>query len=499
MLPVHEAIPPLRSALADIGVAVLQAPPGAGKTTVVPLELLNEPWLAGRKIVMLEPRRLAARAAARRMASTLGQSVGRTVGHRVRFDTQVSRETRIEVVTEGVLTRMRLEDPSLEGIGLLIFDEFHERSIHADLGLALALESRAALRPDLRILVMSATLDGERVAALLGGAPIVTSTGRLFEVETRYRPRRADQRLDGAVAGLVREALDETEGDVLVFLPGAGEIHRVAEILRRTDEPTIRLYPLHGTLPSDQQDAAIAPSPRGTRKVVLATSIAETSLTIEGVRVVVDAGLMRVSRFSPRTGMSRLETIRVTRASADQRRGRAGRTAPGVCYRMWDAHEEHGLVPFNTPEILATDLAPLALDLAAAGVRDPLELAWLDPPPAAPFAQASLLLAELGALSRESRVAGREMAIGKITEHGRRMAELPTHPRLAHMLIEGARRGAREQAAELAALLGDRDILRRNDGRTEGRTEQLPVDIDAPTRSPPGATIGWVSAWTPVP
>ena len=361
---------------------MLQAPPGAGKTTVVPLELLHEQWLAGRKIVMLEPRRLAARAAGRRMANTIGQSVGRTVGHRVRFDTRVSSETRIEVVTEGVLTRMRLEDPSLEGIGLLIFDEFHERSIHADLGLALAIESRTALRPDLRILVMSATLDGERVASLLGNAPIVNSTGRLFDVETRYRPRRADQRMESAVASVVHEALEDTEGDVLVFLPGAGEINRVAGLLRLsgpevTRDPPIRLFLLHGSLPAEQQDEAIAPSRPGTRKVVLATPIAETSLTIEGVRVVIDAGLTRVPRFSPRTGMGRLETIRVSRASADQRRGRAGRTAPGVCYRMWDAHEDRGLVPFNTPEILATDLAPLALDLAAAGVRDPKELAWL--------------------------------------------------------------------------------------------------------------------------
>ena len=464
MLPVHEALPELRAALAARGVAVLQAPPGAGKTTVVPLELLGEPWLAGRKLVMLEPRRLAARAAARRMASTLGQPVGRTVGHRVRFDTRVSADTRIEVVTEGVLTRMRLEDPSLEGIGLLIFDEFHERSIHADLGLALALESRSVLRPDLRILVMSATLDGDRVATLLDGAPIITSAGRRFDVETRYRPRRADQRLEAAVAAVVHEALEETEGDVLVFLPGAGEINRVAETIRLGDTPATRLCRLHGTLTTEQQDEAIAPSTSGRRKVVLSTSIAETSLTIEGVRVVIDAGLMRVPRFSPRTGMSRLETIRVTRASADQRRGRAGRTAAGVCYRMWDANEERGLVPFNTPEILATDLAPLALDLAAARVRDPRELAWLDAPPAGAFAHARALLTRLGALNPQ------------VTEHGMDMARLPAHPRLAHMLLEGARLGDAQTAADLAALLSERDILRRTDGQTDRRTDP-PVDI----------------------
>jgi ATP-dependent helicase HrpB len=475
MLPVYEALPALRTALATKGVAVLQAPPGAGKTTVVPLELLSEPWLAGKKIVMLEPRRLAARAAARRMANSVGQSVGRTVGHRVRFDTRVSSETRIEVVTEGVLTRMRLEDPSLEGIGLLIFDEFHERSIHADLGLALAIESRTVLRPDLRILVMSATLDSERVASLLGGAPIITSTGRMFDVETRYRPRRADQRMESAVAAAVHEALEETEGDVLVFLPGVGEIQRVAGLLDRSDGQTVRLFALHGTLPADQQDEAIAPSRPGSRKVVLATPIAETSLTIEGVRVVIDAGLTRVPRFSPRTGMSRLETIRVSRASADQRRGRAGRTAPGVCYRMWDAHEERGLVPFNTPEILATDLAPLALDLAAAGVRDPRELAWLDAPPSGAFEQARQLLADLGAIGPH------------ITEHGKRMAALPTHPRLAHMLLEGARLGEVGTAADLAALLADRDVLRRAGGRAE-----LPVDITVRLDVLRGARIpGW--------
>jgi ATP-dependent helicase HrpB len=451
-LPVVLALPALRAALAAPGAAVLQAAPGAGKTTVVPLELLAEPWLAGRKILMLEPRRLAARAAARRMASTLGEPVGRTVGYRVRFDTRVSAATRIEVVTEGVLTRLRQDDPSLEGVGLVIFDEFHERSIHADLGLALTLETRSVLRPDLRLMVMSATIEGDPVARLLGHAPVVTCEGRLFPVETRYRPRRADQRHDAFVTGLVREALAGDEGDILVFLPGAGEINRVAAMLEDGGlPPGVRLFRLHGMLPAEEQDAAIAPSRAGTRKVVLATSIAETSLTIEGVRVVVDGGLMRVPRFSPRTGMGRLETVRVTRASADQRRGRAGRTAPGICYRCWAPHDGLGLVPFGTPEILSSDLAPLALDLAVAGVADPLDLAWLDPPPAAAFTQARGLLTMLGALASD----------GRISPHGRRMASLPLHPRLAHLALEAKRLGHAALAADLAALLSDRDIARR--------------------------------------
>ena len=464
-LPVVEALPALREALGGRGTAVLQAPPGAGKTTVVPLELLHEPWLSDRKIVMLEPRRLAARAAARRMASTLEEPVGRTVGYRVRMDTRVSDATRIEVVTEGVLTRMRQEDPALEGIGLVIFDEFHERSLHADLGLALAIESRAVLRPDLRILVMSATLDGTAVARLLDNATVITSEGRLFPVETRYRPRRSDQRFDAAVASVIREAVAEEAGDILVFLPGAAEINRVAMLIEPSRPSSTRVFRLHGMLPAEEQDAAIVPSLPGRRKIVMATSIAETSLTIDGVRVVVDGGLMRVPRFSPRTGMTRLETVRVTRASADQRRGGAGRTGPGISYRLWAAHEEHGLIPFNTPEILATDLAPLALDLAAAGVRDPAELAWLDLPPAAAIDQARELLGLLGALDDQ----------GRLTAHGQRMAGLPLHPRLAHLALEAKRRGHGPLAADLAALLGDRDIARR--GPVTGDRSQLP-DVD---------------------
>jgi ATP-dependent helicase HrpB len=453
-LPIESALPELKAALASAGAAVLQAPPGAGKTTRVPLALLDEPWLAGRRIVMLEPRRLAARAAARHMARLRGEEVGGTVGYRVRMETRVGPTTRIEVVTEGVLTRMLQSDPALEGVGIVIFDEFHERSLHADLGLALTLQSRALLRDDLRLLVMSATLDGAPVAALLGGAPIVTSQGRGFPVDVRYQPNRIEGRMEPAVARVVRQAVESSEGDVLVFLPGAGEIHRVEEMLRDDGlPPDVRVMPLYGNLPQQAQDEAIAPSPPGRRKVVLSTSIAETSLTIEGVRVVVDSGLMRVPRFSPRTGMTRLETVAVSRASSEQRCGRAGRVAPGVCWRMWPEHAQAGLVPHGTPEILDADLAPLALELAAWGVADPAELAWLDPPPAAAFAQARELLAELGALD----------VAGAVTAHGRRMAELPLHPRLAHMLLRGRELGLGGLACDLAALLGERDVFRRGD------------------------------------
>ena len=384
--PSNLFFPDLIRALAQSGHAVLQAPPGAGKTTRVPLALLSQPWLVNRKILVLEPRRLAARAAARRMAQTLGERPGQTVGYRVRRDSVVGPGTRIEVVTEGILTRMLQSDPALEPVALIIFDEFHERSLHADLGLALALQSRAILRPDLKLLVMSATLDGGPISALLGNAPIITSEGRNFPVETRHIARRPDTWVEPAVASAVRQALQQDEGDILVFLPGGAEIRRTQDLLngeRGTGNgERISILPLHGTLSAEEQDATIAPSRPGHRKVVLATSIAETSLTIDGVRVVVDCGLSRVPRFSPRTGMTRLTTVRVSRSSADQRRGRAGRTSPGICYRLWAAEEDHHLVPRPAPEILEADLAPLALELAASGVNDPAELAWLDPPPA---------------------------------------------------------------------------------------------------------------------
>ncbi len=444
-LPIDAALPGLIAALRATGRAVLQAPPGAGKTTRVPLAMLDAGLVEGR-IVMLEPRRLATRAAAERMAATLGEPVGQTVGYRMRGEAKVSGATRIEVVTEGILTRMVQSDPELDGIGALIFDEFHERSLNADLGLALAWEVRGALREDLMLLVMSATLDAEPVAAMLDDAPVITSEGQSFAVETRWldRPLPKEQRLEGAVAGLVEQALAETTGGVLVFLPGEGEIRRVAAQLAGRVPGDVAVHPLYGALPFAAQRAAIAPATTG-RKVVLATSIAETALTIEDVRVVVDAGLARRSRFDAGRGMSRLVTERVTRAEATQRRGRAGRVAEGVCYRMWTKGEEGGLAAFPPPEIAAADLTGLALDLAMWGTRDAGALAFLTPPPEGPLAEARGLLRDLGALAGD----------GTITDHGRAIAALPLHPRLAHMLVV-----AGPGAAAMAALLSDRDPLR---------------------------------------
>jgi ATP-dependent helicase HrpB len=454
-LPIDPILPEIRAALAAAPGLVLQAPPGAGKTTRVPLALLGEHWLAGSRIVMLEPRRLAARAAAARMAETLGEPVGQTVGYRIRFEAKVSAATRIEVVTEGILTRMLQDDPSLPGVGLVIFDEFHERSLNADLGLALCLESQGALRDDLKVVVMSATLDGGPVARLMGDVPLVTSEGRAFPVETRFLARPEPRRFADAVAGAVAQALrDEAEGDVLVFLPGAGEIRRVEALLG--ESPVARgvtIAPLYGDLPAEAQDRAIKKG--GTaRKVVLATAIAETSLTIDGVRVVVDGGQMRVPRFDPTSGMTRLVTLPVSRASADQRRGRAGRTAPGVCYRLWSEAEDRALQPFTAPEITEADLAPLALDLAQWGVDDATSLAWLDPPPAASLAQARELLTELGAVDER----------GRMTGHGRAMNRLAMHPRLAHMVLRARDLGLGGLACDLAALLGERDVVRAERG-----------------------------------
>ena len=456
MLPVETVLEDVRDALRSPGAAVLQAAPGAGKTTVVPPALLAEKWLGGRRILVLEPRRLAARAAAHRMAFLRGEQAGHSIGYRTRLDSRVGALTRVEVVTEGILTRMVQDDPTLDGIGLVIFDEFHERSLQADTGLALVLHTRRLVRPDLRILVMSATLDGAAVTRLLGDARVIAVEGREYAVETRYRvPNTPRNRAHGPdiafTAVVVREALAASRGDVLVFLPGAPEIHRLHGALAGTSlPPEVDVHLLHGSLLPSDQDSAIAPAPPGRRKVVLATSIAETSLTIEGVRVVVDTGFARVSRFSPRTGMSRLETLRVSRASADQRRGRAGRTAPGLCYRLWSQDDEAAFLAHSRPEILEGDLVPLALDLAAAGVVDPLQLDWLDLPPPAALSQARELLSQLEAIDDS----------GRLTTHGRAMAGFGMHPRLAHMILRAATSGSARLACELASLLGERDPLR---------------------------------------
>ncbi len=449
-LPVDEALPRLRQALAERNAAVLVAPPGAGKTTRVPLALLDAPWLLGRKIVMQEPRRLAARAAARRMAGTLGEPVGGTVGYRVRLDTKIGPTTRIEVVTDGLFLRMLQDDPSLEGIGCVIFDELHERGLETDLSFALVREAQTALREDLRVIAMSSTLDPGPVAERLGNAPVVESP-----VETRYLDREPTGRLDASVASLVRRALSEEHGSALVLLPGVAEIRRVEEALADVG-PDVDVAPLYGDLSPAEQDRAISPSPAGRRKVVLATSIAETSLTIEGVRIVIDGGQMRLPRFSPRSGMTRLETAHVSQASADQRRGRAGRLEPGVCYRLWTEEAQRGLLPFTPPEILDADLAPLALELAAWGA-DAGTLPWLTPPPAAALATARELLLDLGAIDSN----------GTITPHGRAMARLGQHPRLAHLVLKGRELGQGKVAALIAAILSERDFLRLPPGQRD--------------------------------
>ncbi|MET3665982.1 ATP-dependent helicase HrpB [Caulobacter sp. 1776] len=458
MLPIFEALPALKGALSTRETAVLVAPPGAGKTTAVPLALLEEPWVQGRKLIVLEPRRLAARAAASRMAANLGEAVGETVGFRVRLQSKVSAKTRIEVVTEGVFTRMILDDPGLDGVAAVLFDEFHERSLDADLGLAFARDVQSVLRDDLRLLVMSATLDGARISSLLDDAPIVESQGRMFPVDTCYLGRDERQRLEERVGRAVERALAEEAGSVLVFLPGQGEIRRAESWLNeRLRRPNVDVAPLYGALDPAVQDRAIGPAPAGRRKVVLATSIAETSLTIEGVRVVIDAGLARIPRYDPASGITRLDTVRVSRAAADQRRGRAGRTEPGVCYRLWDEPETRSLPAFARPEILEADLSRLALDLARWGSRDPSGLTFLDPPPSAAFAEARTLLTRIQALDGQ----------GDLTAHGKALAEMPLPPRLAHMVVRAAASGQAREAAEIAAVLteqglGGKDIdLRR--------------------------------------
>ncbi|MBC6980668.1 ATP-dependent helicase HrpB [Caulobacter sp. 17J80-11] len=484
MLPIHDVLDPLKRTLAERTAAVLVAPPGAGKTTVVPLALKDEPWVEGRKIIVLEPRRLAARAAAARMASTLGEKVGETVGFRVRMQSKVSPRTRIEVVTEGVFTRMILDDPGLEGVAAILFDEFHERSLDADLGLAFARDVQGLLRDDLRLLVMSATLDGARVSALLDDAPVVESEGRMFPVDTRHLGRNPAERLEDAVAKAVMKALAEEGGSLLVFLPGQGEIRRVEERLaERVRDPSVMLAPLYGALDPADQDRAVEPAPPGRRKVVLATSIAETSLTIQGVRVVIDCGLARVPRYDPASGLTRLETVRVSRAAADQRRGRAGRTEPGVCYRLWEEPETRSLPPFARPEILETDLSRLALDLARWGARGPEGLAFLDPPPQAAWREARTLLQRLQALD----------AHGDLTEHGRALADLPLPPRLAHMVVEGAAAGAAGQAGRVAALLTERG-LGGADTDLRTRLERLERDGSAKARDAKALARRWADS-----
>ncbi|HXR87224.1 MAG TPA: ATP-dependent helicase HrpB [Stellaceae bacterium] len=462
-LPIGAALPELRAALEKKGAAVLEAPPGAGKTTLVPLALLEAAWLKGQKIVMLEPRRLAARAAARRMAAMLGEEVGATVGFRTRLETRIGPKTRIEVITEGILARMLQHDAALDGVGIVIFDEYHERSLDADLGLALTLETRRYLREELRLLVMSATLDGERVAALID-APRVSSAGRSFPIELRYLDRPAPDRFEAGVAAAIRRALDDDDGSILVFLPGGAEIRRVERLLGDPGSD-ISVAPLYGDLPPAAQDAAIAPAPKGQRKVVLATSIAETSLTIEGIRIVIDGGLARGPRFDPANGMTRLVTTRVSQAAAAQRAGRAGRLEPGIAYRLWPEREQAQLAPYAPPEIREADLAPLLLTLAAAGNNDPGALSWLDPPPAAALAQAHTLLIKLAALDEA----------GRITKEGEAIAALPLHPRLAHMALTAKARGQGRLACAIAALLMERDIIR---AAPQARDADLRLRID---------------------
>ncbi|MFK4582582.1 ATP-dependent helicase HrpB [Bradyrhizobium ottawaense] len=448
-LPIDAVLDDLSRALEASNAAVLVAPPGAGKTTRVPLALLDAPWAKGKKIIVLEPRRIAARASADRMAKSLGERAGETVGYRVRFGSKISRTTRIEVVTEGIFTRQILDDPELSGVAAILFDEFHERSLDADMGLALARDAQTGLREDLRILVMSATLDGARVARLLGEAPVVESEGRAFPVETRYLGRKADAPIERQMADAIASALRADSGSVLAFLPGAAEIRRTQNFLsERVQDASIEIVPLFGALDAAVQDRAISPAPKGMRKVVLATSIAETSLTIEGVRIVVDSGLARVPRYEPDIGLTRLETVRAARAAVDQRRGRAGRTEPGVCYRLWDEPQTASLAPYTQPEILSADLSSLVLDLAQWGVSDPAALSFLDPPPAPAWKEAKSLLSELNALDGD----------GRITAEGKSLRALALPPRLARMIVDSHRAGEGEAAAEIAAIITERGL-----------------------------------------
>lgn len=452
-LPVLEVIPLLREKLLAHPTVILQAPPGAGKSTIVPLQLLDEPWLEGKKIIMLEPRRLATKAVASRMAQLRDQSVGETVGYRIRFESKVSRGTRIEVVTEGILTRMIQADSNLDGVGLILFDEFHERSLQADLALALALQVQHILREDLRILIMSATLDAAALSSTLGNAPVITSTGRQYPVAIRYDTQSSDKQIALRTAQAIRKALREQQGDALVFLPGAGEIRQVIKHLEEDAIPAV-VVPLYGDLPFKQQQEAILPREDGARKVVLATSIAETSLTIEGITIVVDSGLSRVPRFDPRSGLTRLDTIKVTQDAAEQRAGRAGRLGPGVCYRLWTEAIQRNLLPQRKPEILEADLTPLLLELRNWGTASPSDLTWITPPPKGAISQAEDLLRVLGAIDENG-----------ITSRGREMTRFPTHPRIAHLLsLKSHDAAGLALASDVAAMLEERDPLSKEAG-----------------------------------
>jgi ATP-dependent helicase HrpB len=500
-LPIDDALPALTAALAARDAAVLVAPPGAGKTTRVPLVLAEEPWAQGRTILVLEPRRIAARAAAERMAATLGEKVGETVGYRVRFGSKVSRRTRIEVVTEGIFTRRLIDDPALEGVAAVLFDEFHERSLDADLGLALARDAQQGLREDLKLLVMSATIDGARIARHLGDAPVVASEGRAFPVETQYVGRDPKAPIEAQVADVTLRALRTERGSILVFLPGTAEIRRTETRLKeRLADAATDVVPLYGALDAATQDRAISPSPPGRRKIVLATSIAETSLTIDGVRVVIDSGLARVPRYEPDVGLTRLETVRVSRAAADQRRGRAGRTEPGVCYRLWDEGQTAALEPFGRPEILTADLSSLVLDLAQWGVADPDQLAFLDAPPRPALTEAKALLRELGAIDAD----------GRITAEGKQLRSLPLPPRLARMVVVAAAEGAGRPAAETALVVTERglggddvDLRHRLDGLRRDRSRRAEdargmaarwAELVASGASPSAPSIGSILA-----
>jgi ATP-dependent helicase HrpB len=497
-LPVLTALPALREALGKQQRAVLAAPPGSGKTTLVPLALLDEPWLRGKKIIVLEPRRLAARAAAARMAYLLGEKVGETVGYQIRFDKKISARTRIEVITEGLLTRRLQSDPELPGVGLAVFDEFHERSLDVDLALALALDARDNLNPELRVLLMSATLDTARVSALLRAAPVIESTGRLHPVAIRYLPARPDEPIDAALARGVLAALPETGGDILAFLPGAREIRNAQRQLEQRLAGKVSVHVLYGDLSGAEQDAALMPARDGRRKVILATNIAQTSLTVEGVTTVVDSGYVRVARFDLGSGANVLDTLRVSRASADQRAGRAGRLGPGTAYRLWSEEQQGRLPAHDTPEILAADLTRLALELAAWGVQTPAALALMDAPPAAAWSYAQDLLRDLGALD----------ANGRITAHGKELARLPAAPRLGHMLLRANQENLAPTAAWIAAMLeerdagGDSDLAARlkllrsaSGGRARDAVAQLLRLVDARDNPPDEESLGRVLSW----